>query len=1017
MSPYPRTLVTWTLALLAVGTAYPAATSLAEGYSLRVWRTEDGLPENLVTSAMQTRDGYMWFGTYSGLVRFDGEQFRVFNSVNTPEFRDERVARLFEDAQGMLWIGHEAGGITQYRDGQFRSFALAPGTENERITGIGSDEKGRLWAMRDNGALDSLDGGQRLSSLITPYKPENPTWTRNASGNIWFAKNGHAARLAEGTITSIDLAPMIQHDLYVLSIAASADNGAWIFCDSRIRKWKEGRWTEDRGEFPWRGGALSCSLELRDGTVAVGTIYSGLYLVFKDGRRPVHFDRTNGLPQNWVRFLYEDREGNIWAGAGNAGLVSIHTSAFSVLNSPDQWQGCSVVSVAPGRNDALWVGTDGAGLYHYTAGEWEHYGDAEGLANWYIPAVTETPEGTVWAGNYWWGGPYRLEKGRFIRPKSVDETSSPVLALLPVPGTGELLVGNRDGLLQLNEERSRWLIKSPKGTTDDVCAVALERDGAIWCGFSQGGLARLHDGKLSFFRREDGLGSDSVQCLFSDVDGSLWIGTANNGLTRFKNGRFANLGMAHGLADNIVCHILDDGSGYFWMSTRHGIQRVAKAELNRWADGLIPTISSQIYDRSDGLPVIEFVSGRQAAGCKTPDGRLWFPSSKGLISINPTLIQPNPIVPPVVIDSLVLDGKSLPVVHGSVPGHLTPEHQRLEFRASGLSYVAPSKVLFKYRLEGFDKTWIDAGSKRTVSYSRLPAGSYRFRVIACNNDGLWNTEGASVAFTIAPFFWETWWFVSSCILAAIITVALLARHLTRRRMQRQIEEMERQNAVERERARIAQDIHDDIGASLSRITMLTQASSGQLAEPEHAATVLSRIYTTARDITGTLDEIVWAVDPRHDTLDSLADYMGTFAQEYLAAAALRCRLDLPVKVPAWPLTAEVRHNLFLAFKEALHNAVKHAGASQVLISLKLKPDQFELMVQDNGLGFDPPPPGANETGRPGPGNGLTNMQLRLARVGGRCELRSAPGKGTSVSFIVGFPGPTSVRPPFPPSVI
>lgn len=967
---------------------------------MRVWQTEDGLPQNTVTTAAQTRDGYLWFGTYSGLVRFDGERFTLFNSVNTAELRDERIARLFEDAKGVLWIGHEAGGITQYHEGQFQSFTFASGTESERITGIGSDEEGRLWAMRDNGAVDSLDNGRRLPSLVLPYKPENPTWTRYADGNIWVAQNGRAAYLKNGELAPIDLGPMVQHDIYVLSIAASADGAAWILCDSRVRKWKDGRWIEDRGEYPWHTGSLSCSLELRDGTLAVGTVHSGLYLIFKDGRPPVHFDRSNGLPQSWVRFLYEDREGNIWAGTGSAGLVSIHAAAFSVLNSPDQWKGSSVLSVAPGRNNALWVGTDGAGLYHFSDGEWTHYGDAEGLTNWHIPAAAETAEGTVWAGTYWWGGPYRLENGIFVRPKNVDETSSPVLALLPIPGTEELLVGNRQGLLRLNADRFDWLIKSPEGTTDDVCAVVQDQDGGIWCGFTQGGLVRLHDGKLSNFRRKDGLGSDSVQSLFSDADGSLWIGTANHGLTRFKNGRFVNLTMAHGLADNIICHILDDGLGFFWLSTRHGIQRVAKTELNRCADGLAPTISSQIYDRSDGLPIIEFMGGRQAAGCKTPDGRLWFASSKGLISINPALIQPNPIVPPVRIESVVLDGKSLPMVHGAVPGHLAPDHQRLEIRASALSFVAPSKVLFKYRLEGIDKTWVDAGPKRTASYSRLPAGSYRFRVLACNNDGLWNTEGASLAFTIAPFFWETWWFVSSCVLAAVIAVALAARHFTRRRMQRQIEEMERQNAVERERARIAQDIHDDIGASLSRITMLTQATHGQLAQPGHTATVLSRIYTTARDITGALDEIVWAIDPRHDTLASLTDYMGTFAQELLAVANIRCRLDLPSNVPEWPLTAEMRHNLFLAFKEALNNAIKHAAATEVRISLSVQADAFELTVQDSGRGFDSKQRSAQESGRPAAGNGLRNMQARLARIGGSCEIFTAAGTGTRVSFTV-----------------
>lgn len=1020
MFSHLRTLAFLTLTLLALAAAYPATTILAGGYAVRAWQTEDGLPQNMVTSAVQTRDGYLWFGTYNGLARFDGERFQRFDSANTPGLPDRRISCLFEDTRGTLWVGHESGVITRYREGRFEPFVLSSGIMGEKVIGLGSDEQGRLWAMRENGALFSVDDNNlRVPSLIAPALPGDMAWTRSPGGSIWVAENGRTGHLADNRLVEIVLPPP-QSNNYVLVVAASAGGGAWILCDGRIRKWDNGGWTEDRGSMPWPNGPVACARELRDGTLAVGTIYSGVYLIFRDGRPPVHFDRTNGLPQNWVRFLYEDREGNLWAGAGSAGMASIRATAFSVLNSPDQWQGCTVLSVAPGRAGTLWVGTDGAALYRYAAGNWQHFGEAEGLASGHIPAVTESQEGDVWAGHFWWGSPYRLENGRFVRPANVDEKSSPVFALLATPGAGDLLVGTRDGLLQLKGDRATWLVKAPEGSAGAACAIVRDRAGGIWCGFGEGGLARVVDGKVSMFRRKDGLASDSVLCLLLDDDGALWIGTVDGGLSRFKNGQFSTLGPAQGLADIFVGYLLDDGLGYLWLSTHHGLQRIAKAELNRCADGAIPTVPSQVYDHHDGLPTIEFTGGLQAAGCKTPDGRLWFASSKGLISVDPARIEPNAILPPVVLESLLVDGEKVPVRAAAAPGRLQPDHQRLEFRFSGLSFAAPNKVLFKYRLDGIDKTWVEAGAKRVAFYSHLPAGTYRFRVIACNNDGLWNMQGASLAFTVAPFFWQTWWFVSASLLAAAGVVAWFARYLTRRRMQRQIEQMERQHEIERERARIAQDIHDDVGASLSRIAMLSQPARGDLAAPERTAAMLARIYATAREVTRSLDEIVWAVDPRHDTLDSLVDYMGRFAQEYLTAADLRCRLDLPVEVPAWPLTAETRHNLFLAFKEALHNAVKHAAASQVRISLRLQPEAFELVVQDNGRGFDPAQPGSNGPDRLAAGNGLANMRKRLARIGGRCEIDSARGEGTSVFLIVSLAGQSPGQPAStsrPPSAI
>jgi signal transduction histidine kinase/ligand-binding sensor domain-containing protein len=1012
MLSYPRNAASWPLVFLLLAPLSPAATFLAEGYSIRVWQTEDGLPENQVNSAAQTKDGYLWFGTFSGLVRFDGERFRVFNSTNTPAMPDRRVVRLFADSQDTLWIGDEAGHVSRYRQDRLERVMPPRSLQNERIIGLGSDETGAMWAMRENGAVDSLEQDNRLPSLLGTETPGMMGWSRGAGGNIWLWENNRAASMVNGRLVPLEF-PSPQDDPFVGGLAGAADGGVWLLNNGRVRKWKDGSWTDDRGAIPWPPATISSVLELRDGTLAVGTVGEGLYLVFGDARPAVHFGQLNGLPQNWVRFLFEDREGTLWAGSGNSGLVSIRSSPFAVLAPPDRWQGTSVLSVAAGSDGSLWVGTDGSGLYRHNAGQWNHYASIGN--NSYIWGVTVTSAGDVWAGNYWWGGPYRFEHGRFIRPAGVDPKWSPALALVPVPGTDELLVGNREGLLRLKGDQATWLVRSPGGFGDDVCAIALDRDGVIWCGFAQGGLARIAGGNVTFYRQADGLGSNSVQCLLADADGSLWIGTADGGLMRLKEGKFSQLGPEHGLADTIICRILDDGLGYFWLSTHHGIQRVAKDELNRCADGAIPTFQSQIYDRSDGLPIVEFQGGRQSSACKSADGRLWFASSAGLVSVDPARIRTNPDPPPVVIESFVMDGRTVPTPSRQVVDHLPPDHERLEFRFSGLSYAAPNKVLFKYQLEGIDKTWVDSGSKRTAFYSRLPAGDYRFRVIACNNDGVWNLTPVTLAFTIAPFFWETWWFLGSCILAAVLAVALLVRTITRRRMQRRIEQMERQHEIERERARIAQDIHDDVGTSLSRIAMLSQPAPRDLAEPDRTAAILVRIFTTAREVTRSLDEIVWAVDPRHDTLDSLVDYMGRFAQDFLATANVRCRLDLPVEVPAWPLTAETRHNLFLAFKEVLNNAVKHSGASEARITFGLRPDSFVLVVKDNGRGFDPARPASLDTTRPAGGNGLTNLHKRLARIGGHCEIASEKGGGTSVSLIVGFVSQTPAPPSTPSS--
>jgi ligand-binding sensor domain-containing protein/signal transduction histidine kinase len=999
-----RSLAASTLALTLLVTLGLPAELAVGGYSIRSWHTEDGLPTNTLSSALQTRDGYMWFGTYAGLARFDGESFHDYNAGNTPALEDGRISCLFEDSHGTLWIGHETGVITRYHNGRFEDVTLRPQAAREKVTAIGSDENGRIWAMRLNGGVDALDDTVQLPSLIAPELPAIMSWTRNAQGNIWISENGQLARLTDSKLAVMSITTDNRPN-YVLCAAPSASGGAWLVCAGEgIRRWRDGQWVEDRGKYPAPPGSISCCLELRDGTFALGTIYSGLYLMFKDGRPPVHFDQTNGLPQNWVRFLYEDREGNLWIGSGSAGLAAIHQSPFSVLNSPDQWQGRTVISVAPGRDNSLWIGTEGNGIYNYSNQTWTHYGEAEGLANQYVWAVNEDPAGQVWAGYYWWGGPFRLVDGRFVRPDQVDTRSAQVLALETSSTSGEVLVGNRDGLMRLAANGSTWLYKSEPGTSADVCAVVRDQQGIIWFGMAQGGLGRVVGEKVSIFRRKDGLSSDAIQCLLADPkSGALWIGTADGGLTRLKNGKFSQIGTSQGLVDNAICHLLDDDFGYLWLSTRHGIMQIDKAELNRCADGLQGWIWARIYDQSYGLPTLEFTGGRQGAGCKTTDGRLWFCCSKGLVTVDPSRIPSNPTPPPIIIDSFTVDAASVAFSGGAVAATLRPDHERLEIHYAGLSFVAVSRVLFNYKLEGVDKDWVPAGDRRTAYYSHLPAGSYRFRVIGCNDEGVWNKEGATLTFTVAPFFWQTWWFRGFCTLAALSTVAWLVRFLTRRRMLQRLVALERLHAIERERARIARDIHDDLGGNLTRIAILSQPAPEKIREPHQAAKVLSGIYMVAHDGIRALDEIVWAVDPQHDTLDSLVSYMGEYAQDFLEAANIRCFLDFPIDLPPWPLGAETRHNLFLAFKETLNNTIKHSAATEVRISLSLQPNAFVLAVKDNGRGFDPRlQPSAND-GRITGGHGLPNLERRLAAIGGRCEIKTSTSEGTLVAFIVAVP--------------
>jgi signal transduction histidine kinase len=338
------------------------------------------------------------------------------------------------------------------------------------------------------------------------------------------------------------------------------------------------------------------------------------------------------------------------------------------------------------------------------------------------------------------------------------------------------------------------------------------------------------------------------------------------------------------------------------------------------------------------------------------------------------------------------------------PIKLGPGHRKLEIHFAALSYTSPENVQFRYRLSGFDANWVEAAGDRHATYPRLGAGNYQFQVLACNNSGVWNETGAKVVVAVSPFFWETWWFRIGGGLAMVGAAAGVALTVSRRRYRQKLRRLEARRALEHERARIARNIHDDLGASLTRISLLSQPSRVEAEGLPAAFANLTEIHHTARDLTHAMGEVVWAVNPEHDTFDSLANYISHFAQNFLKATGVRCRIEVPLNLPRHPLSAEIRHNLFLAFKEALNNVVKHSGATEVRISLTPREFGLELTVQDNGRGFTgamvAAQTGAGDAPRPVPGNGLANMQVRLQEIGGSCEIASEPGTGTRVTFRV-----------------
>ena len=975
-----------------------AAEPAVPRYFVRSWKTDSGLPGNVVTAIVQTRDGYLWVGTYGGLARFDGVRFTVFNTANTPELQSDRITSLYEDAQGILWIGHERGDLTSYRDGKFESLGIQESGVRRKISAINADENGDIWMLNDDGTLERIRDGLTCS---LPNNDGVALMKQASSGQLWVVSGGRMAPLKNGQLIPL---PTTSDPVgsYVLGICPSHDGQLWVASDALVRKWDGRVWTENLGSNP-RSSSFSTMLQTRSGGVALGTVDSGLYLLYSN-QPAQHFCHTNGFPNDWIRCLIEDREGTLWMGAGSEGLVALCPSKVETISPPDQWQGCVPLSATADGENGIWVGTEGAGLYHLkSSGDWEHFGTSAGFANLFVWCVSEDDSNRLWAGT--WGGGVYVEQGdHFVTPAELKNVILPMTSMLQARD-GVTWIGTASGLLRYQAGTVKKYGESDGLKLPDVRAIAEDKDGTIWFGMVGGGLGRLQNGKIKQYFKGDGLSNDYLICLHEDTNGALWIGTDGGGLCRLKNGHFSKINSAEKLPSNSINGIEEDGRGNFWISSNNGIFRVPQQQLNDCADGKTNAVDCLVYGLGDGMPSLQCSGGMQPSLCRTADGRLWFPTSAGIVVINPDSIKINHQPPPVVIEEIVANGRTIadsPQEKQNL--RIPPGLQRFEFHFTGLSFVAPRKMQFQYRLEGWEKEWQDAGGKRVAEYSYIPPGKYTFQVRASNSDGVWNDAGASLAFTLLPHFWQTYWFRAFAMLATTALVAGSGWLISRRRMRAKLERIERQQAVERERTRIAKDIHDHLGANLTRISLLSQSVQGDLENPKQAGIQLDRIYDTSRELTRSMDEIVWAVNPIHDTLDSLANYLGNFAQEYLVSINIRCRLDVPLHLPHWPITAEMRHNVFLAFKEALHNIVKHSGADRVTVSLTPDAAGFTVIIQDNGRGFDVAAAENNlATQQLGRGNGLKNLRQRLEKIGGRCEIKSAAGSGTEVKFFVSVP--------------
>lgn len=966
---------------------------VSDGFAVTIWKSKDGLPSDRIRSIIQDSLGFLWIGTFNGIARFDGVRFRHYTVANSPQLSNNLVNLLFQTRSGRLLVGHETGHVTEWLHHQFAPITTDPawlGSPVDRFVEAGD---GTVWLLNRRGWLLSLSPSSH-GKIIANVKGKSVTsLAADNTGTVWGVAGQHIFAIENGQpVTRL----VVQERLPAQVFAARA-GGIWVAGISRIRRWHDGAWREERVRTDIRQRTWTNTwTETSEGVLAATTFDEGLLLISRHGHER-RIALPEGLPSPHISALAEDSEGNLWAGLGDQGLCQLRQRSVAMLSPPDGWRTRAVQSVIEARDGTLWAATEGAGLYRCKAGEWTHYDQQAGLTNQVIKTLAESSRGDILVGLSS-GGVLRLENDAF-RPLFQHARLSLNTAIFE-DSRGRFWLGGLAGpTLVSGNIITAATPQNHQGLTH-ITAFAESPDGTVWIGSLGYGLGRYRDGVLTVLRRQDGLPSDYIWSLRASTDGTLWIGTYDRGLVRHRDDRFALISTEQGLPGNRIGQIVEDRAGQVWLGTEGGIVCIERDALNRCAEGLVDRIAPAIFDLSEGLASLGLAGGNQSTACLTRDGNLLFATDQGLAQIAPHVFRKPSRPIPIVIDAVRVEGKDaeVAVTANSATVHAPPGASRLEIDYAGLNLSAPHRVRFRYRLDGIDNVWTQAETRRTAYFSHLRAGTYTFRVQAIDGFSNDTTTGTTLQLHIAPYFWETAWFKAAAVFVSLLVAGGIVGAVLHVRHRRRLERLEREHVLERDRTRIAHDLHDEIGSGLTQLTFLSHSALAAAHDPQKVSSQIQAIRTTTSDMTESIDEIVWAVNPRHDSLESLLSYAGRYVQEFCQRTGLGCTLEVPLTAEHLEMTAESRHELFLALKEAINNIAKHAHATEVRFSLHRQGTDLLFIIEDNGNGFSTP---ANPTrSAREKGIGLESMHQRMTKLGGTFTWGNHPVKGARLTFRV-----------------
>ena len=960
-----------------------AAEPWAAHYSLREWHVQDGLPSEDLNRVHLDSAGYLWLATARGMARFDGAYFDSFGPALKSAGATVYARPLAETpALGMIVAASE-GGLLAFKDGAFRRLEFASG---KSVNSMHAEADGTLWASCDDQTLLRWHNGRTEEFRPNENSPHRLVahFATDHQGRIWIAGGTMLARYEDGRLRIVT----DEFGGNEYRVAPSRTQGVWLMTVDKLLKVDGEKVQEVLGNIPLLQGAhyVSAIHEDRQGVLWIGTRSQGLYAVVDGQMRPVP---TSGEA---ITGIEEDGEGCIWVTANGGGLSRLRARDFKIYDRAAGLGDNYSFTVSEDAEGSIWFGNRDGGVARLRDGRIESFTGGPGEPHGSVTSVLADRDGRVWVTSGI--GVYRLDPAGSRRLERVPEIApKPAIAVAYLARNGDYWVGvNPDRLGRFRDGKFEQFGPAEGFEGRQVRAITEDESGRILAGTSDGRLIR-YDGRQ--FTRLPLDVKDEPDNPIQDVyceprTGLIWIATAGNGLYVLGPGGFRQIETRHGLLDGNITTIVPDDQGYLWFGSTVGIFSLRRQELAELLAGQIARVHPMMVGRDDGVRGLTCLGLYKPAAWKSRDGQLWFATRKGVVNFDPAKAIVDAAPPPALVAAVRCDDE--PRLFGRTVA-ISAGARKLELRLSALCLSTPDRVQIRHRLDGFDSDWVQTGADRMAIYPRLAPGTYRLRTRTSFGNGVWNETAPALTLTVVPLWWQTVWIQLAAVAVVIALVVLVVRAVSHRRLRARLARLEQESAVERERTRIARNIHDDLGASLTRISLLTQTARRDASTPESRQ--LGQIYETVRQITRSMDEIVWAVNPKNDNLDELVSYLVSYAQSFLRVAGIRCRLDLPDALPATSLTSNVRHNLYLCQKEALNNIVKHSGADEVTIVMRVVGNSFTYEIADNGR------PTSNGNGhahghgevRVRPGQGLGNIAQRVAEMNGTYEFVPPTGTG------------------------